>query len=65
MTSLETCLESESSQDMSQDSIFGAKKGTWNPKIRTGDREGIGIDSKILKSRPWRYIYSCSDVDAW
>ena len=65
MTSLETRLKSESSQDMYQDSTFSLKEGTWTPKIRTGDREGIGIDSEILKSRPWRYIYSCSDVDAW
>ena len=36
MTSLETRLESESSQDMSQDSRFASKEETWTPKVRTG-----------------------------
>ena len=35
LTSLENRLESESSQDMSQDSIFGSKKETRAPKIPT------------------------------
>ena len=39
MTSLETHLESEGSQDMSQDSIFGSKEGRWTPKIRTALRQ--------------------------
>ena len=38
MTSLETRLKSESSQDMSQDSIFSSKEGRWTPKIRTAGR---------------------------
>ena len=39
MTSLETRLKSESFQDMSQDSTFGLKEGTWTPKIRTERRD--------------------------
>ena len=35
MTSLQQRLESESSQEMSQDSIFGSREETWNGKIRT------------------------------
>ena len=41
MTSLETHLESESSQDMSQDSIFGLKEETWTSKIRTDDKHPL------------------------
>ena len=41
MTSVETRLESESSQDMSQDSIFGSKEETWTPKIRTSTADVV------------------------
>ena len=40
MTSPGPRLESESSQDMSQDSMFGSKQETWTPKIRTVGGDG-------------------------